>query len=64
MVFDLGIPLMKVYCENCRHYIGETSRCPAFGYNPIPWAIFFGADKHLKPVKGQRNNIVFEPKNR
>jgi hypothetical protein len=59
---DLTLPIIRPYCEDCRHYNAETARCAAFGYRPIPNEIYFGLEKHDRPVKGQWDKIVFEPK--
>jgi hypothetical protein len=56
------------YIRKCKHYLGiksdgseETERvhCKAFP-DEIPSEISFGNNKHLKKMKDQKNNIVFE----
>jgi hypothetical protein len=58
-------------CEirKCKHLQGilqpdgtemsEVSYCDAFP-DGIPNEIAYGNNKHLKPIKGQKNDIVFE----
>ena len=54
--------------RKCKHFLGvrslgteETERnfCKAFS-RIIPREIAYGNNKHLKPLKDQKNNIVFE----
>lgn len=54
--------------RECKHYLGikndgdeltERSYCDAFN-DQIPDEIAYGSNKHLKPISGQKNNIVFE----
>jgi len=50
-------------CFNCKYYIGYENglyKCEAF--ENIPDIILFGEDNHSKPLKDQKNNIVFEKK--
>lgn len=57
------------YTRKCKHYIGviqpdrteltETNSCKAFPKG-IPEIIAYGDNKHLKPLPGQDNKIVFE----
>lgn len=53
-------PLKKIICNLCKHVILGTFSCDAF--NDIPNEITSGKNNHSKPLKGQKNNIVFEPK--
>tara|TARA_Y100000296_G_C5105204_1_gene222175 strand:+ start:347 stop:529 length:183 start_codon:yes stop_codon:yes gene_type:complete len=46
-------------CIKCKNFIKET-KCKAF--NIIPNEILFGNNKHSKPFKTQKNNIIFEEK--
>ena len=45
-------------CNQCRHFI-DGLKCKAF--DTIPDEILFGENDHSKPLKGQKNKIVFEP---
>lgn len=46
-------------CMRCKNYLrGNT--CRAF-LNGIPEEIYSGRNKHIKPLKGQGNKIVYEP---
>lgn len=57
------------FTRKCKHYIGviqpdgtemtETNSCKAFPEG-IPSEIAYGNNKHLKPLKDQGNNIVYE----
>jgi hypothetical protein len=50
-------------CYNCKHKLelnGINPVCLAFK-EKIPDIIFFGRIKHTKPLKAQKNDIVFEP---
>ena len=53
-------PLQKIICNSCKHVIKGTFSCAAF--DEIPNDITFGRNDHSKPLKGQKNNIVFELK--
>lgn len=56
-------PLNKVVCNSCRFYERnnfDKFTCKAF--DVIPDEILSGFNKHSKPLPGQKNNIVFEPK--
>ena len=48
-------------CYDCKHYDFEKEGdfCSAFP-NGIPDIISLGGDKHSKPLKNQKNNIIFE----
>lgn len=45
-------------CIECKHY-KKNGQCSAF--NEIPSLIWSEGDEHLKPLPGQKNDIVFEP---
>jgi len=45
-------------CNNCKHFI-SGKKCTAF--DEIPIEILSGLEGHSKPIKAQKNNIVFEP---
>lgn len=55
--------------RKCKHYIGviqpdgtertEKNACEAFP-DGIPTEISYGNNKHLTPLKNQKNNIVYE----
>jgi hypothetical protein len=53
MEFDL-------ICIKCKHYNIKKNNCKAFN-DEIPQEIYIGLKEHSKPLKGQKNNIVFEP---
>jgi len=66
--------LLEPECHKrkCKHYIGikwlepdnegsEVNYCEAFP-DGIPPEIAYGDNKHLKPLKGQKNDIVYEEK--
>jgi len=46
-------------CLKCINY-ARGCRCVAFS-DKIPIEIISGKNKHLKPLKNQKNDIVFEP---
>ncbi|MDS3861224.1 hypothetical protein RIF25_10440 [Thermosynechococcaceae cyanobacterium BACA0444] len=46
-------------CRVCRHFNLDGS-CPAFAPRPIPLSIISGEIKHLTPLPGQANDIVYE----
>lgn len=51
---------MLVYtCANCKNFIGDR-KCNAFEFK-IPDLIWQGDNGHEKPLKDQKNNIVFDP---
>jgi hypothetical protein len=57
-------PLVKIACNSCKHINREDFKhfsCSAF--TDIPKDILSGYNMHTKPVEGQKNNIVYEPKN-
>lgn len=57
------------WTRKCKHYQGviqpdgteltETNSCKAFPKG-IPSEIAYGNNLHLKPIKNQKNGIVFE----
>ena len=47
------------YCKSCANYLGNLS-CIAF--DKIPEAIMLGEIDHSEPIKGQYNDVVYEPK--
>ncbi len=61
----------KCFTRECVHYLGTESRnekgqppsvrhvCDAFP-DEIPGEISYGDNLHLKPLKNQKNDIVFE----
>jgi hypothetical protein len=53
-------PLQKVICNSCENHI-IYDKCKAF--DKIPDEIIFGKNDHSKPLEGQKNNVVYEPKN-
>jgi len=63
----------KCYTRHCRHYLGirqpdgtemtERNYCEAF-LDKIPNDISYGDNEHLKPVKDQGNEIIFENRNK
>lgn len=55
---DFNFPV----CGECKHNKGDGT-CKAFPEG-IPEEILTGDNKHKKPLIGQGNNIIFEPKNK
>jgi len=61
----------KCFTRKCQHYQGvkwfgeeestERNICKAFP-DGIPDEIAYRDNKHSKPLPGQKNNIVFEPR--
>ncbi len=51
---------VDLVCFKCKNYRRFRSGCLAFP-NGIPDQITSGQNEHSKPLKGQRNKIVFEP---
>jgi hypothetical protein len=59
----------RCYTRQCKHYKGvkwfgdeestENNYCSAFP-DGIPSEIAYGGNKHLKPLPGQVNDIVYE----
>lgn len=47
-------------CIDCKNYNLDKGNCKAFS-KEIPDEIYLGDNKHKKPLKGQENDIVFEP---
>ena len=54
--------MMNSQCQTCKHY-QLLRRCPAFEKG-IPDKIYFDEIIHDKPLKDQKNDIVFEEKKR
>lgn len=52
--------MQAITCLNCNNYINNL-KCLAF-LDGIPHEILNGTNNHSKPLKGQDNDIVFEPK--
>jgi hypothetical protein len=48
-------------CFKCKHFREFKGGCDAFP-DDIPDEITSGENLHLTPLKGQDNDIVFEPK--
>lgn len=46
-------------CLSCKNYLGDW-KCNAF--DEIPIEILRGENEHEKPLDGQTNDIVYEPK--
>jgi O-acetyl-ADP-ribose deacetylase len=46
-------------CSYCRHFRVDGG-CPAFDPEPIPIDIVSGETKHITPILGQTNSIVYE----
>lgn len=51
---------IKLICFECVHFRPNRGGCDAFP-DGIPDEIL-GTNKHSKPIPGQKNKIVFEPK--
>lgn len=52
---------LEPICFSCRHFNIATSKCKAFE-GDIPLIILEGGNKHKRPLKGQKNKIVYEPR--
>lgn len=50
----------KLICFECKHFNLSGTGCNAFSEG-IPSEITSGENNHSKPLKGQGNDIVFEP---
>jgi len=50
---------IDLVCFRCKHFRRFQGGCNAFP-NGIPNEITIGNNKHSKPLKGQKNDIVFE----
>lgn len=50
----------NLVCFRCKHFNKYTGSCKAFPKD-IPIEITSGMNNHSKPLKGQGNDIVFEP---
>lgn len=50
-------------CFFCKHFNEEEGTCKAFP-KKIPYEIIMEGEEHKKPLKDQKNNIVFEKKNK
>lgn len=50
---------LKPICFSCKHFDIGTSTCPAFS-GDIPDEIGIGNNKHKRPLRNQKNSIVFE----
>lgn len=48
----------KLICFKCKYYNAFKSGCKAFPKG-IPDEITSGQNKHRKPLKGQKNDLVF-----
>jgi len=48
-------------CNTCVHHV-EGLTCKAF--DVIPDSILFGDNNHIKPLKNQKNKLVYENKNK
>jgi len=53
---------IDIICINCVHLFENESyiKCEAFPKG-IPETIIVGTNDHAKPLKDQKNKIVFEP---
>ena len=46
-------------CNDCKNHL-KGLKCKAF--NEIPEIILFGKNDHSKPLKNQKNKVIFESK--
>ena len=53
---------IRLVCFECKHFDRINGGCAAFG-DDIPDEITSGENEHKTPLPGQKNLIVFEPKN-
>ena len=51
---------IRPICLDCKHYNLEKGNCKAFP-KEIPDEIYLSDNDHTKPLKDQKNDIVFEP---
>jgi len=51
---------VDLICFNCKHFRIIEGGCNAFP-DGIPEQIMSGMNDHSKPLKDQKNEIVFEP---
>ena len=51
--------MQKEICFHCKNYIADLT-CEAFFPERIPDEILTGFNNHKKPLRGQKNKIVFE----
>lgn len=61
-IFTNKTPLTKIACNSCKHYDFKNMNsfsCKAF--KNIPDEILLGDNMHLRPLKDQGNDIVYEP---
>ena len=49
---------LNLVCFECKHFEEFSPGCRAF--KEIPKEITSGKNKHVKPLKNQENDIVFE----
>ncbi len=52
---------VDLICFKCKHFREFQGGCNAFPEG-IPDEITSGENEHSKPLEGQENDIVFEPK--
>lgn len=45
-------------CNSCKNHLG-SNKCRAF--DKIPEEILLGKNNHTEKVKGQKNDILFDP---
>ena len=50
----------ELICFKCKYLNEDSSGCAAF--DEIPESITSGINKHNKPLRGQKNKIVFKLK--
>ena len=48
-------------CFSCKHFDINALTCTAFAPAGFPGEILGGDNDHKKPLRGQKNSIVFEP---
>lgn len=60
-IIEYGGKIQNVLCNSCKHFHFEDFEhisCDAF--KDIPKEILTGRNRHLEPLPGQKNDIVFE----
>ncbi len=59
-IISEGWPISRSVCGDCKHYHFEGPYFSCTAFEKIPDEILEGKNKHDVPLKGQKNDIVFE----
>ena len=60
-IIEDNVPFTKIACNTCKHFkrdIMTSNTCEAF--ENIPREILIGENMHTEPLRGQRNDIIYE----